>query len=178
MDLMEVDGDLDANQSDPDDDELDEFETLDATTGPGEPPKIPTPPPMISKKQKRDTNDEPAAPVAKDISYMAKTVTGPAFSTPVVNVTFGNEFASLFKANHTAPNTTATEIGPVLIFTSSLIPPSCKPGNDISIMAFCALYQLDDSITTKFASHSFIQESMLTPLRDLFRPQGDGVQVW
>src|SRR6267154_729701 len=45
MDLMEVDDDPNANQTDPDDDELDEFKTLDATTGPGEPPKIPTPPP-------------------------------------------------------------------------------------------------------------------------------------
>jgi hypothetical protein len=53
MDLMEVDNDPDADQTDPDDNELDEFETLDATTGPGEPPKIPTPPPTISKKRKR-----------------------------------------------------------------------------------------------------------------------------
>jgi len=46
MDLMEVDDDPDADQTDPDDDELDEFKTLDAATRPGEPPKIPTPPPM------------------------------------------------------------------------------------------------------------------------------------
>jgi hypothetical protein len=52
MDLMEVDDDPDADQTDPNDDELDEFKTLDATTWPGELPKIPTPPPTISKKRK------------------------------------------------------------------------------------------------------------------------------
>ncbi|KAG1837958.1 hypothetical protein C8R48DRAFT_666962 [Suillus tomentosus] len=95
------------------------------------------------------------------LDAQAKTVTEPASSTPVVNVTFGNEFASLFKSNHTALNTTTSEIGPAPISTSSLIPPLCKPGNDMSIVAFCALYQLDDSIATKFASHSFKEARLL-----------------
>ena len=56
MDLIEVDDDPDADQTDSDDDELNEFKTLDATTRPGEPLKIPTPPLTISKKQKRGTS--------------------------------------------------------------------------------------------------------------------------
>jgi hypothetical protein len=92
------------------------------------------------------------------LDAQAKTATGPASSTPVVNVTFGNEFAGLFKPNHTAPN---AEIGPAPASTSSLIPPSCKPGEDMSIVAFCILYQLDDSIAMKFASHSFKEARLL-----------------
>ncbi|KAG1895219.1 uncharacterized protein F5891DRAFT_984425 [Suillus fuscotomentosus] len=95
------------------------------------------------------------------LDAQAKTVTEPTSSTPVVNITFGNEFASLFKSSHTALNTTTSGIGPVPISTSSLIPPLRKPGNDMSIVAFCALYQLDDSITTKFASHSFKEAHLL-----------------
>ncbi|KAG1828411.1 hypothetical protein EV424DRAFT_1536679 [Suillus variegatus] len=286
---MEVDDDPNADQTDSNDDESQELEILDSATGPVVPPKIPTPPLTVSKKQKQDKNNEPTIPVTKDISYMvsilsasemkkvrskqepvntsidlctdeswdtlkaqilvkistainphmlhfddysltyhiswvlpkpglsllteadyngmmkrvdgmaakaltvniniiqtqpasnnnknqgedeselaksktkkqAKTVTGPASSTPVVNITFGNEFAGLFKSNHTAPNTTTSEIGPAPISTSSLIPPLHKPGNDMSIVAFCALYQLDDSITTKFASHSFKEARLL-----------------
>jgi hypothetical protein len=85
----------------------------------------------------------------------------PVSLTPVVNVTFSNEFASLFKSNHAAPNTTTSDIGPAPISTSSFIPSLCKPGNDMSIVAFCALYQLKDSITTKFASHSFKEAHLL-----------------
>ncbi|KAG2345633.1 hypothetical protein BDR05DRAFT_946676 [Suillus weaverae] len=91
----------------------------------------------------------------------AKTVTEPASSTPVVNITFGNEFASLFKLNHTALNTTTSEIGPAPISTCLLIPPLHKPGNDMSIVVSCALYQLDNSITMKFASHSFKEAHLL-----------------
>ncbi|KAG2094612.1 uncharacterized protein F5147DRAFT_657094 [Suillus discolor] len=95
------------------------------------------------------------------LDAQAKIVTGPASSTPVINVTFGNGFASFFKSNHIAPNIITSEIGPAPISKSSLIPPSHKPGNDMSIMAFCALYQLDNSIATKFASHSFKEAHLL-----------------
>ncbi|KAG1899672.1 uncharacterized protein F5891DRAFT_980910 [Suillus fuscotomentosus] len=287
LELMEVDNDPNADQTDTDDDESQELEILDSATGPVVPPKIPTPPPTVdisymvsilsasemkkakSKREPVNTSidlctDEPwdtlkaqilvkistainpcmlhfddysltyhiswvlpkpglsllteadyngmmkrvdgmaaKAPtvninviqtqpasnnnenqgedeseLAKKIVILilssaispvlqrrldaqAKTVTEPASSTPVVNVTFSNEFASLFKSNHTALNTTTSGIGPAPISTSSLIPPLRKPGNDISIVAFCALYQLDDSIATKFASHSFKEARLL-----------------
>jgi hypothetical protein len=117
---------------------------------------------MIDKPPNHQLFDPKAiSPVLQcRLDAQAKTVTEPASSTPVVNITFGNEFANLFKSNHTAPNT-ISEIGPVPIYTSSLIPPLCKPGNDMSIAAFCGLYQLDDSITTKFASHSFKEACLL-----------------
>ncbi|KAG1883120.1 hypothetical protein F4604DRAFT_1921024 [Suillus subluteus] len=262
LELMEVDDDPNADQTDTDDDESQELEILDSATGPVVPPKIPTP--LRSPRQRNEyvfndlidnyftifaqkesaailpgnekkvaniqllqdrwickktdsacasthcyvipgseehfplghqhfplghqqldcwasamckeasnaTIDKPPnhrlfdlkaiSPVLQHrLDTQAKTVTEPASSTPVVNVTFGNEFASLFKLNHTAPNTTTSEIGPAPISTSSLILPLHKPGNDMSIVAFCALYQLDDSIAAKFASHSFKEAHLL-----------------
>ncbi|KAG2368819.1 hypothetical protein BDR07DRAFT_1371868 [Suillus spraguei] len=82
-------------------------------------------------------------------------------TTLVFNFTFGNEFATLFKPNHAALNVPATNIGPAPNSVSSLLPPSLKPGNNMSITSFCALYKLDDSIAAKFASNSFKEACLL-----------------
>ncbi|KAG0696077.1 hypothetical protein DFH29DRAFT_813490, partial [Suillus ampliporus] len=84
-----------------------------------------------------------------------------SFSTLVINFSFGNEFASFLKMNHAALNVPATNIGPAPDSTSSLLPPSSKPGNDMSIMSFCGLYKLDDTIAEKFASNSFKEARLL-----------------
>ena len=52
MELMEVDDDPNADQIDTDEDQLGEVETLGSSTE-SAPPKIPTPPPIISKTRKR-----------------------------------------------------------------------------------------------------------------------------
>ncbi|KAG1906105.1 uncharacterized protein F5891DRAFT_975559 [Suillus fuscotomentosus] len=70
LELMEVNDDPNADQTDTDNDESQELEVLDSATGPLVPPKIPIPSPTVSKKRKRDKNDEPTTPVTRDISYM------------------------------------------------------------------------------------------------------------
>jgi hypothetical protein len=52
MELMEVDDDPNADQTNTDEDQLEEVETLDSSTE-SAPPKIPTPPQTISKKRTR-----------------------------------------------------------------------------------------------------------------------------
>lgn len=91
-----------------------------------------------------------------------KTVSQAATSAPVINLTFGNEFATLFKPPIApAPNAPATEVGLVSNLASSLLPPSRKCGDNMSIAAFCMLYKLDDSIMTKFVTHSFKETHLL-----------------
>jgi hypothetical protein len=95
-------------------------------------------------------------------SMPRKTVSQAATSAPVINLTFGNEFATLFKPPIApAPNAPATDVGLVSNLASSLLPPSRKCGDNMSIAAFCMLYKLDDSIMTKFVTHSFKEAHLL-----------------
>ncbi|KIK34682.1 hypothetical protein CY34DRAFT_97513, partial [Suillus luteus UH-Slu-Lm8-n1] len=73
----------------------------------------------------------------------------------VINFTFGNEFGSFFKPIHAASTTPAPNS------TSLLLPPSYKPGNDMSVTAFCAPYKLDNNIAAKFASNAFKEACLL-----------------
>ncbi|KAG0697420.1 hypothetical protein DFH29DRAFT_878704 [Suillus ampliporus] len=52
------------------------------------------------------------------------TAISPVLQSPVINFSFGNEFASFLKMNHAALNVLATNIEPAPDSTSSLLPPS------------------------------------------------------
>lgn len=108
---------------------------------------------------------------------------------PVINITFGNEFANPFKPIQAPQIAPTADVATLPGSSRSLIPFSRKPGNDMSISAFCTYYNLDDSIAMKFNSHSFKKARLLryvtfTDLKDMEFKFGeiaalrDAVEKW
>jgi len=120
---------------------------------------------------------------------LAKAASASASLAPVINVTFGNEFANLFKPIQAPQITPTADVATLPGSSRSLIPVSCKLGNDMSISAFCTRYNLDDSIALKFDSHSLKEARLLryvtfTDLKDMGFKFGeiaalcDAVEKW
>jgi hypothetical protein len=73
----------------------------------------------------------------------------PTASPPVFNIALGADFANILRpAPVAAPE-------PLIQPTLMLLNPSCCLGADMCLSDFCNLYDLDDSICTKFEQHGY-----------------------
>ncbi|KAF9232500.1 hypothetical protein BU15DRAFT_81189 [Melanogaster broomeanus] len=93
------------------------------------------------------------------------TASAAAPLAPVFNFSLGNEFANLFRpaAGAQAQPPVALPMSGVTTISAqaTLIPPTHKPGNDMSIADFCSLYKLDNTIGIKFTSQALKEARLL-----------------
>jgi len=101
-----------------------------------------------------------------------------ASAAPIINFSFGKEFADLFRGPAAANNTNAeppvytppvpaqNANPPTPVYTNAapnaydlacptLLQPNRKPGIDMSLEAFCKEYELDDGIRDRFQEHRY-----------------------